>query len=79
MYGFHTDAFYAPTPSSLEHDVLPHYIRHLQLKAVPIKASFIDIGIPKDYHAFCAYDRNIISTSDPKDGTTTSKDWAEDP
>jgi D-glycero-alpha-D-manno-heptose 1-phosphate guanylyltransferase len=42
-------------PFSLECDLFPILIQDGRLTAVPLETSFIDIGIPDDYHRFCRW------------------------
>lgn len=39
---------------SLENDVLPGLVAQRAVQAVAVDGSFIDIGVPDDYHRFCA-------------------------
>lgn len=43
------------TPFSLERDLLPRLAGAGRLRAVPLEADFIDIGIPDDYFRFCRW------------------------
>jgi D-glycero-alpha-D-manno-heptose 1-phosphate guanylyltransferase len=45
-------------PFSLERVLLPQLVGHRGLKAIPLETDFIDIGIPADYHRFCAWIEN---------------------
>lgn len=38
---------------SMENDVFPRLVARRALKAAPLEGSFIDIGVPDDYFAFC--------------------------
>jgi D-glycero-alpha-D-manno-heptose 1-phosphate guanylyltransferase len=38
---------------SLEIDIFPRLLTARQLKALPLKSDFIDIGVPEDYIRFC--------------------------
>jgi NDP-sugar pyrophosphorylase family protein len=40
---------------SLERQLFPDLVRQGALQAVPIRADFIDIGIPEDYRRFCRW------------------------
>ena len=40
---------------SLERDLFPQLIQGGELTAVPLETTFIDIGIPDDYHRFCRW------------------------
>jgi D-glycero-alpha-D-manno-heptose 1-phosphate guanylyltransferase len=40
---------------SLEADLFPRWADAGQLSAVPVEASFVDIGIPEDYFRFCRW------------------------
>jgi D-glycero-alpha-D-manno-heptose 1-phosphate guanylyltransferase len=42
-------------PFSLERDLFPRSVQDGRLTAVPLEATFIDIGIPDDYHRFCRW------------------------
>ena len=42
-------------PFSLEHDLFPLLVRDGRLTAVPLETTFIDIGIPDDYHRFSCW------------------------
>ena len=42
-------------PFSLERDLFPQLVQVRRLTAVPFKISFIDIGVPEDYHRFCRW------------------------
>jgi len=43
------------TPFSLERDLFPRLAGAGRLRAVPLEADFIDIGIPDDYFRFCRW------------------------
>jgi len=43
------------TPFSLERDLFPTLVQDGRLTAVPLETTFIDIGIPADYHRFCRW------------------------
>ena len=40
---------------ALEHDLFNALVRDGRLGVVPMKADFIDIGVPADYHRFCGW------------------------
>jgi D-glycero-alpha-D-manno-heptose 1-phosphate guanylyltransferase len=40
---------------SLERDVFPELLAARALRAVPLEADFIDLGIPEDYERFCRW------------------------
>lgn len=40
---------------SLERNVFPELVAERALRAVPLEADFIDIGIPEDYERFCRW------------------------
>jgi len=42
-------------PFSLERDLFPKLVQEGRLTAVPLETTFIDIGIPDDYHRFCRW------------------------
>lgn len=42
-------------PFSLERDLFPQLVQGGELTAVPLETTFIDIGIPDDYHRFCRW------------------------
>ena len=42
-------------PFSLEQDLFPQLVKDRRLAAAPLNTSFIDIGIPDDYHRFCRW------------------------
>ena len=42
-------------PFSLERDMLPQLILANHLMVVPLRADFIDIGVPFDYYRFCRW------------------------
>lgn len=42
-------------PFSLERDLFPTLIKNRGLKVVPLDTTFIDIGVPEDYHRFCLW------------------------
>jgi len=42
-------------PFSLERDLYPSLVHQQDLKAVPLKTEFIDIGVPDDYRHFCSW------------------------
>lgn len=42
-------------PFSLERELFPVMASSGQLKAIPLKSEFIDIGIPEDYFRFCRW------------------------
>jgi D-glycero-alpha-D-manno-heptose 1-phosphate guanylyltransferase len=43
------------SPMSLERDIFPQLASRGVLKAVPVTADFMDIGVPDDYRRFCAW------------------------
>lgn len=43
------------TPFSLERDLFPRLAGAGRLRAVPLEADFIDIGVPDDYSRFCRW------------------------
>lgn len=42
-------------PFSLERDLFPALVKDGRLAAIPLETTFIDIGIPDDYHRFCRW------------------------
>ena len=42
-------------PFSLEYDLFPQLVQDGRLTAAPLETTFIDIGIPDDYHRFCRW------------------------
>jgi len=42
-------------PFSIEQTIYQHLVRERCLRAVPVEADFIDIGVPKDYIRFCRW------------------------
>jgi NDP-sugar pyrophosphorylase family protein len=40
---------------SLERELFVDLVKRGSLSAVPLKADFIDIGVPKDYYRFCRW------------------------
>jgi D-glycero-alpha-D-manno-heptose 1-phosphate guanylyltransferase len=40
-------------PLSIEREILPKLVEKGALKATPLNANFIDIGVPEDYYRFC--------------------------
>lgn len=45
-------------PFSLETELFGVLAKHRRLKAVPLRTSFIDIGVPEDYKSFCSWKSN---------------------
>jgi NDP-sugar pyrophosphorylase family protein len=45
------------SPMSLERDIFPQLASRGVLKAVPVMADFVDIGLPDDYERFCVWAR----------------------
>jgi D-glycero-alpha-D-manno-heptose 1-phosphate guanylyltransferase len=57
IYRLHRSAFDGQTAGSafsLEADVLPQRVAAGHVSAAPLQGLFIDIGVPADYHRFCA-------------------------
>lgn len=57
LYRLHVDAFagFAPgTAFSMETQVMPALLPRRALRAATLQGAFIDIGVPEDYHRFCA-------------------------
>ena len=42
-------------PFSLERVTFPAMVARRELKAVPLRTEFLDIGVPDDYHRFCRW------------------------
>lgn len=57
LYHLHTDSFksWEGRAFSLERELFPEMVDARQLRAVPLKTEFIDIGIPEDYDRFCRW------------------------
>lgn len=54
---FSADSFlrFSEVAFSLESHCFPLWVKEGRLNAVPIQCSFIDIGVPEDYHRFCRW------------------------
>jgi NDP-sugar pyrophosphorylase family protein len=57
LYHLHVRSFqdWNGQPFSLERELLPNLVKAGELKAVPLQAEFIDIGVPADYFRFCRW------------------------
>lgn len=57
LYHLHAELFqdWKGEPFSLERELFPKLVAAGQLRAVPLKTDFIDIGIPDDYYRFCRW------------------------
>jgi NDP-sugar pyrophosphorylase family protein len=55
LYHLHASVFddWDGQPLSLEREVFPLLAQQGRLRAVPLQAEFIDIGVPADYFRFC--------------------------
>jgi NDP-sugar pyrophosphorylase family protein len=56
FYRLHVDAFrgFDTTPCSLETEIFPQLVKRRVLWAAIVAGTFTDIGVPEDYHRFCA-------------------------
>jgi D-glycero-alpha-D-manno-heptose 1-phosphate guanylyltransferase len=57
LYRLHLSAFeglVAGTRFSMEMDVMPRLLPARALRAAVLEGTFIDIGVPEDYHRYCA-------------------------
>lgn len=57
LYHLHADLFqnWNGLSFSLERDLFPKLVSNGRLRALPLAADFIDIGIPDDYFRFCRW------------------------